>query len=56
MFSIFNENITIKDKIIPQTILGYAPLIAEAHFGHRSRLYELDLSRNPENIAKVKYS
>lgn len=53
MFSIFNENITIKDKTIPETILGYAPLIAEAHFGHRSRLYELDLSRNPENIAKV---
>ncbi|MCL2115800.1 MAG: hypothetical protein FWH29_06230 [Methanobrevibacter sp.] len=34
-------------------ILGSAPFTGESYFGHRSRLYQLDLSRNPENIAKI---
>ena len=33
--------------------MGSAPFTGESYFGHRSRLYQLDLSRNPENIAKI---
>ncbi len=33
--------------------MGYAPLIGEPYFGHRARLYQLDLHRNPENISKI---
>ncbi len=39
----------IKDKII----LGNAPFIAEPYFGHRARLYNLDLYRNPNAIADI---
>lgn len=42
-----------KDKSIPQTILGYAPFLAEPYFGHRSRLYQVDLYESPQNIADV---
>jgi len=51
--SIFNENLIFKDIEIPRVILGSAPFTGESYFGHRSRLYQLDLSRNPENIAKI---
>ena len=34
-------------------ILGNAPFIAEPYFGHRSRLYDLDLHRNPDAIADI---
>ncbi|WP_365907161.1 hypothetical protein [uncultured Methanobrevibacter sp.] len=34
-------------------ILGNAPFIAEPYFGHRARLYDLDLHRNPNAIADV---
>ena len=30
-----------------------APFIAEPYFGHRSRLYDLDLHRNPDAIADI---
>ena len=36
-----------------KTILGHAPFIAEDYFGHRSRIYQLDLMNNPHNIADV---
>lgn len=39
----------LKDKII----LGNAPFIAEPYFGHRARLYAMDLYRNPNAIADV---
>ena|GEM_PF-207735 len=51
--NIFNENLIFKNKEIPRIILGSAPFTGESYFGHRSRLYQLDLSRNPENIAKI---
>ena len=38
---------------IPQNILGSATFTGESYFGHRTRLYQLDLHRNPENIAKL---
>lgn len=42
-----------KDKSIPQTILGFGPFMAEPYFGHRSRMYQLDLYDSPQNIADV---
>jgi hypothetical protein len=50
---IFQGNLTFKNKSIPKILLGTAPFTAEGYFGHRSRLYELDLYNSPENIAKV---
>lgn len=36
-----------------EVILGNAPFIGATRFGHRSRLYELDFKKQPENIAKI---
>ena len=49
----FFEDLEYKGKVIPQTILGYGPFMAELYFGHRSRLYLDDLYNNPQNIAEV---
>lgn len=49
----FFDNLDYKGKSIPQTILGYGPFMAEPYFGHRSRLYQLDLYDNPQNTADV---
>ena len=49
----FFEDLEYKNKLIPQTILGYGPFMAELYFGHRSRLYYDDLYTNPQNIADV---
>lgn len=49
----FNDEIKIKDKKIPQTSLGTAPFIGMPYFGHRARLYQLDFSNNPQNIFKI---
>ncbi|MBI4814044.1 MAG: hypothetical protein HY802_07130, partial [Methanobacterium sp.] len=43
----------IDGKQIPRTLLGTSPFIGAAHFGHRARLYLLDLYRNPEVMARV---
>lgn len=49
----FEGNISIKGKNIPKTLLGTSPFIGAAQFGHRARLYQLDLYDQPENILKV---
>lgn len=49
----FFEDLEYKGKQIPQTILGYAPFMAELYFGHRSRLYLDDLYNNPQNISEI---
>lgn len=49
----FEGNIKIKGIEIPKTLLGTSPFIAAAQFGHRRRLYQLDLYNQPENILKV---
>lgn len=33
--------------------MGNAPFLGEPFFGHRARLYQLDLHRNPENISEI---
>lgn len=49
----FFEDLEVKGKSIPKAILGYGPFIAEPYFGHRARIYEIDLYSNPQNIADV---
>ena len=49
----FFEDLKFKEKVIPQTILGYGPFMAELYFGHRSRLYLDDLYNSPQNISDV---
>jgi hypothetical protein len=43
----------IDGKQMPRTLMGTSPSIGAAHFGHRARLYLLDLYRNPEAIAQI---
>jgi len=50
---IFSDNFEYKDKSIPQTILGFGPFIAEPYYGHRFRLYQIDLKDNPQAIADI---
>jgi hypothetical protein len=49
----FEGNIKIKDAEIPRKLLGTSPFIGAAQFGHRARLYQLDLYNQPENITKI---
>lgn len=49
----FEGKTTINGKEIPRTLLGTSPFIGAAQFGHRSRLYQLDLYNKPENILKI---
>ncbi|MGZ7107855.1 MAG: hypothetical protein ACXVHW_02695 [Methanobacterium sp.] len=49
----FEDNIKINDKEIPRALLGTSPFIGAAQFGHRARLYQLDLYNQPENITKI---
>jgi hypothetical protein len=49
----FEGNININEKEIPRKLLGTSPFIGAAQFGHRSRLYQLDLYNKPENILKI---
>ena len=53
MFIIFNQDLEFKGKSIPRVVLGDAPFLADAYFGHRTRLYNLDLLRNPNNVSKI---
>jgi hypothetical protein len=49
----FFGDLKYNGKVIPQTILGYGPFMAELYYGHRSRLYLDDLYSNPQNAADV---
>lgn len=49
----FEGKIKISQLEIPKTLLGTSPFIAAPHFGHRARLYQLDLYSNPENIVEI---
>ncbi|MCK9150330.1 hypothetical protein [Methanobacterium alcaliphilum] len=49
----FEGYIKVNDKELPKTALGTAPFTAAPYFGHRSRLYQLDLYQRPENIVKI---
>jgi len=43
----------LEGKKLPKTLLGTSPFIGAAQFGHRARLYQLDLYQKPENMAKI---
>jgi hypothetical protein len=49
----FEGKIKVSGWEIPRTLLGTSPFIAAAQFGHRARLYQLDLYNKPENIVKI---
>ena len=49
----FEGKIKISNMEIPRTLLGTSPFIAAAQFGHRARLYQIDLYNNPDNILKI---
>jgi hypothetical protein len=49
----FEGKIKVVDREIPRTLLGTSPFVAAAQFGHRARLYQLDLYNNPENMLKI---
>jgi hypothetical protein len=53
MIEMFEGNIEILGRFIPRILLGTSPFIAATHFGHRARLYQLDLYNQPENILKI---
>jgi hypothetical protein len=43
----------VEGKSIPRTLLGTSPFIGAPHFGHRARLYLMDLYRTPLAMAKI---
>jgi hypothetical protein len=49
----FEGKVKVSDREIPRTLLGTSPFIAAAQFGHRARLYQLDLYNNPDNILSI---
>lgn len=49
----FEGNIEVCGREIPRILLGTSPFIGASQFGHRSRLYQLDLYNHPENILKI---
>ena len=53
MITMLEGYLELKGKKIPRTLLGTSPFIGAPHFGHRARLYLLDLYRNPQEMAKV---
>lgn len=53
MLIIFKEDFYFKGDSIPSVVLGNAPFLADAYFGHRTRLYNLDLLRNPNRVASI---
>jgi hypothetical protein len=49
----YEGKIKVNNKEIPRTLLGTSPFVAAPQFGHRARLYQIDLYNNPENIFKI---
>ena len=49
----YEGKIKVDNKEIPRTLLGTSPFVAAPQFGHRARLYQIDLYNNPENIFKI---
>jgi hypothetical protein len=43
----------LEGRKLPKTLLGTSPFIGAAQFGHRARLYQLDLYQKPENMARI---
>jgi hypothetical protein len=49
----YEGNLELEGKKLPRTLLGTSPFIGAAQFGHRARLYQLDLYQKPGNMAKI---
>ncbi len=49
----FEGHLKLNKVPLPRTLLGTSPFIGAAQFGHRARLYQLDLYSNPENMLRI---
>jgi hypothetical protein len=49
----FEGHLKLNKVSLPRTLLGTSPFIGAVQFGHRARLYQLDLYRNPENMLRI---
>jgi hypothetical protein len=49
----FEGYLELNNVTLPSTLLGTSPFIGAGQFGHRARLYQLDLYSNPENMLKI---
>ncbi len=49
----FEGHLELNKISLPRTLLGTSPFIGAAQFGHRARLYQLDLYSNPENMLRI---
>ena len=43
----------LNNTTLPRILLGTSPFIGAGQFGHRARLYQLDLYSNPENMFQI---
>lgn len=46
-------DLKIDGHSLPRIMLGTSPFIGASQFGHRARLYQLDLYNHPDNILKI---
>lgn len=49
----FEGYLELNKNSLPRTLLGTSPFIGAAQFGHRARLYQLDLYSNPQNMLGI---
>lgn len=49
----FEGSLNLNNVTLPRTLLGTSPFIGAGQFGHRARLYQLDLYSNPENMLQI---
>lgn len=49
----FEGFLEVNGVSLPRTLLGTSPFIGATQFGHRARLYQLDLYSNPETMLKI---
>jgi hypothetical protein len=49
----YEGSLELEGKKLPRTLLGTSPFIGAGQFGHRARLYQLDLYQKPGNMAKI---
>jgi hypothetical protein len=49
----FKGYLELDNVALPRVLLGTSPFVGASHFGHRARLYQLDLYSNPENMLRI---
>jgi hypothetical protein len=49
----FKGYLELDNVALPRVLLGTSPFVGASQFGHRARLYQLDLYSNPENMLRI---